>query len=212
MDFESKKNLLAEITDVFSSNQSINNSWRLDQNDWVVRDANNHVASPMFLDGFIVSFLFFCCLVGLPLNLLIVIKIVISPHLNCIPRNILQLSLILCNIFTLIVVVVELVYYYSPSDEVCKVYVSIVDLPYLAFFLNLLLTMIDRHVAITDPLWHRENITVYGVSFWLVFLDMSLALGVNWVHIGAGVVNCEIQLTRLLRRSLYSFYWSPASL
>ena len=202
MGFEYKRNVLAEITaDVFI-NQSINRSWRLDQNDWVVRDANNHVASPLFLDGFIVSFLFFCCLVGLPLNLFIAIKIVISPHLNCIPRNILQLSLILCNIFTLIVVVVELVYYYSPSDEVCKVYVSIVDLPYLTFFLNLLLTMIDRHVAITDPLWHRENITVYGVSFWLVFLDISLALGVNWVHIGAGVVHCEIQLTHSTTQAL----------
>lgn len=191
MNFEYEN--LTERSDIF--NQSINKSFQ-NQDDWVVRNEYDQVASPIFLNIFIVSFLFFFCLVGLPLNLFIAIRIVIMPHLNCIPLNILQLSLVLCNIFTLVVVTVELVYYYNPSsDEICKVYVSIVDLPYLTFFLNLLLTMIDRHVAITKPLWHREKISVRGVICWLVFLDISLALGVNWVHIGAGVVRCEIQLT-----------------
>ena len=170
----------------------------LSDQDWdywlVVRDDNGQVVSPMFLDIYIVTFLFFCCLVGVPLNLYIAITLIINPHLNDKPRNILQLSLVLCNIFTLVVVVVELVYYYFPSEEVCLVYVSIVDLPYLAFFLNLLLTLIDRHVAITRPLLHRDKVTVRGVIFWLIILNIALALAVNWVHIGGAPLRCEIQL------------------
>ena len=82
----------------------------LSDQDWdywlVVRDDNGQVVSPMFLDIYIVTFLFFCCLVGVPLNLYIAITLIINPHLNDKHRNILQLSLVLCNIFTLVVVVV----------------------------------------------------------------------------------------------------------
>ena len=54
-------------------------------------------------------------------------------------------------------------YYLSLNDGICVFYVSVVGLPYSVFFLNIFLPLIDRYVAITRPLWYRDNVTIRGV-------------------------------------------------
>ena len=147
-----------------------------------------------------------CCSIGLPLNLIIVYFIIGQRRLNrSKPRNMFQLNLVMCNILTLFTAIIEILYYFfslvdsKHQHEMCLLFTSIVGLSYVAFFLNLLLSLIDRYVAISDPLWHRANVTIPLVLFCQISLTILFSLIVKWPYL-SGLVNveCEIPLVALV--------------
>jgi len=138
---------------------------------------------------------FICCLVGLPLNVLVGAAIVSLRRLRCKPRNIFILGIFNSNFLSLSTAVIEMVYYLSPSEDTCSFYVSVVGLPYVIFFLNLFLALIDRYLIITRSLWHRDNVTVRGVFIVQVSLTAVLCFALKAVYIFKVVpLRCEIQL------------------
>ena len=140
-----------------------------------------------------------CCFVGLVLNLIIACEILRKRRLNSKPRNIFQLNLVLCNIFTTFTATVEIVYYFWPDDQVCLVFTAIVGVSYVAFFLNLLLSLIDRYLAISQPLWHRGKVTVSWVIFCQLFLTILFALIMKWIYVGGvAQVRCEIPVVAMV--------------
>ena len=141
-----------------------------------------------------------CVLVGLPLNFYIALKIMFKRRLYSKPRNIFQLSFSFCNITSLGVTnVLEIIYYLRPNDTVCRLYVTIGALPSFLFFFNLLLSLMDRYVAISYPLWHRNKVSVKSVIFWLLLLNLALTVGVKWIYVGQHVpLRCEIQVRHIV--------------
>jgi len=94
---------------------------------------------------------------------------------------------------------VEIVYYFWPDEQVCLIFTAIVGISYVAFFLNLLLSLIDRYLAITHPLWHRGKVTVSWVIFWQLFLTIIFALIIKWIYVsGAAQVCCEIPIVAVV--------------
>ena len=141
-----------------------------------------------------------CVLVGLPLNFYIALKIMFKRRLNSKPRNIFQLSFSFCNIISLGVTnILEIIHHLRPNDNVCRLYVAIGALPSFLFFFNLLLSLMDRYVAISYPLWHRNKVSVNSVIFWLLLLNLALTVGVKWIYVGQHVpLRCEIQVRHIV--------------
>lgn len=173
-----------DLEELITNNLSSNNSAILSQffpQLWldVLREKNGSVKNPIEVDAFIFTVDCICCLVGLPINILIAIKILLDERLYSKPRNVLLLDNILCNTFTLFSASVETVYFYWPQESVCIVYSAIVGLSYVLFFLNLLLSLIDTYVVITNPFWHRRKVTLkvyilFTINF--IFIDVPLFL------------------------------------
>lgn len=152
--------------------------------------------NPLEMDNFTLTIHCICCTIGLPLNIFIALKIIRNSRLYSKPRYIFLLTLVMCNIFTLLTAVDEVVYYLWPNESVCKFFISINELPYILFFFNLLLSLINRYIAMARPMWHHQNVTVAFVLFWIIVLNLTLALAINWVYIsGSAELRCEIQRT-----------------
>ena len=154
---------------------------------------NGTNSNPLEMDVYNFSFHCVCCLIGLPLNFYIVIRI-IGQKLYEKPRNILLLAMVICNILTLLMSIDDIVYFFYPNESLCRLFVTVIELPYILFFFNLLLSLIDRFVAMVKPMWHHQNVTVPLVIFWIVVLNAALALALNWVYIsGMAELKCQIQ-------------------
>ena len=154
--------------------------------------------NPLEMDAYNFWFHCGCCAVGLPLNFFIAFGLCDrKKKLYEKPRNILLLALVVCNILTLLMAIDEIVYYFWPDESVCRLFVTVIEMPYILFFFNLLLSLVDRYVAMARPVWHHNNVTVPFVSFWLVVLNASLALAVNWVYVtGAAELQCQIEMSQ----------------
>ena len=140
-----------------------------------------------------------CCVIGLPLNCYMVAMILFKKRLKRRAKNIFQLALALSDIFTLCVALVRTVYYLHPSEELCLIYISISGLAYILFFFNLLLSLVDRYVAMTRPIWHRNKVTVRFVILWLIVLNLVLCIAVKWVYISRMVpLRCKFRSSHSL--------------
>ena len=163
------------------------------------RFSNNPLSHPLDMNIATVVVHCICSLTGLPLNLRLAIGIIIDKELYSKSRNIILLSRVLCNIFTLVMAVDEIIYFFWPNDYVCRFFISVFELPYVLFFLNRLLSLIDRCVATAYPIWHHEKVTVLFTLSWLVVLNAALALAVNWIYItGVAPLLCEIQFSHAI--------------
>ena len=157
--------------------------------------ADGSLKLPIDINGILFVTHLVCCLIGLPLNIIIAMVIVKMRRLRCKPRNIFMLGIFNSNFLSLTTAAIEMAYFLSPNDDICIFYVSVVGLPYCIFFLNLLLALIDRYVAITRPLWYRDNVTVRGVLIVQLSLTALLSMGLKSVYIFQIVpLGCEIQL------------------
>ena len=128
-----------------------------------------------------------CCLVGLPVNVLIAVRTIRkSSHPNT--DNIFLLSTIFSSIFTLVETVVEVALYFWPGSNkyVCLFVFSNVDLPFALFSFNLFLALIDRYVSVTYPSRRHQQaeVNVHRVIVWLCILNVALVLPIEWVYIG----------------------------
>ncbi|XP_057366092.1 beta-1 adrenergic receptor-like [Daphnia carinata] len=102
-----------------------------------------------------------CVSVGAPLNLLIAVVIIVQRRLHK-PRHISWLGVTFSNLFAQSVSVNELIVFYlmPESKTACWIFFLLVGIPYASLLLNLLLGLIDRFVAITYPLWHKNKVSV----------------------------------------------------
>lgn len=163
------------------------------------RFSNNPLSHPLDMNIGTVIVHCICSLTGLPLNLRLAFGIILDKELYTKPRNIILLSRVLCNIFTLIMAVDEIIYFFWPNNDVCRFFISVFELPYVLFFLNRLLALIERCVAVAYPIWYHERVTVQFTLSWLVVLNAALALAVNWIYItGVAPLLCEIQFSHAI--------------
>ena len=101
--------------------------------------------------------------IGVPLNLFIAIVISTFKRLHKKPRNVIWLGVVVCNLLTLLTVLIELLAYHTQNNILCLCYVSIMGVGYTCLLYNLFLALADRYAAIVHPLWHREKVTVQRV-------------------------------------------------
>lgn len=102
-----------------------------------------------------------CASVGIPLNLLIASVIIVQRRLHK-PRHVFWLGVTFSNLFALLTSLIEFAVFYSNSGSkiMCWIFIILVGIPYGTLLLNLLLGLIDRYIAITYPLWHKNRVTV----------------------------------------------------
>ena len=100
--------------------------------------------------------------IGCPPNLFIVYVIACYKQLHK-PRSILVFGSCLANFFTLLTISCELVAHYTRSEMACVIFVAITGIAYTSLLGNMLLSLIDRYVSISYPLWYRSNITIHRV-------------------------------------------------
>jgi len=101
-------------------------------------------------------------LIGWPLNLFIIYIIVSHRKLHK-PRPILFLGSCLANFFTLMTILAELVAHHAASTTMCVIFVAVTGIAYTSLLANMLLSLVDRYVSISFPLWYHNNITVHRV-------------------------------------------------
>ena len=112
-------------------------------------------------------------LIGCPLNLFIIYTIVSYRRLHK-PRSILFLGSCLANFFTLMTILAELVAHHAASTTMCVICVAVTGIANTSLLTNILLSLVDRYVSISFPLWYRNNITVHRVIVtqvlsWIMF-------------------------------------------
>ena len=129
----------------------------------VMLDKDGNVQHPIDLDVVVVIIHIICCCAGIPLNAFIAIIILRSRRLHRKPRNIFLLGIVVSNLLSFISVIIEIVFYFHPSDFVCRIYVAVVSPSYVIFFYNLFLALLDRYAAISHPLLHRKWVTTRNV-------------------------------------------------
>lgn len=116
---------------------------------------------PVTVLAFLPMAIISCVAIGAPLNLLIAVVIIAQRRLHK-PRHIFWLGVTFSNLFAQLVSINELVVFYliPENKATCWAFFISVGIPYASLLLNLLLGLIDRFVAITYPLWHKNKVSV----------------------------------------------------
>ena len=171
-----------------------------DWGDDILRDQQGKVVNPMAMNAYLAVILGVLCCVGFPLNFTVFNQIVNDKKMRERPRYILELAIVFSGIFTLCMNVVQIVHYllslqFGASEWLCHFYVVVfMGLPYVTLLFNCFLSLIDCFTAITFPLWHRHKVTARAVVYWLIGLNLVVALAVKWAFISATIpVRCAFQ-------------------
>lgn len=173
----------------------MNNTTILNQGN-IMLTQNGQVYNPIHLDIYLVVTKCVCCIIGIPLNLLIAVTIVRLRRLRSKPRNIFLLGIILSYLLFFLYPIIELIYWgLYPVEPVCQAFIAIMALPQVLLLLNMLLALADRYVAINHSLLHREKMTVRLASG-IVFLSSILIIFLaKFVYIvGLAPLRCEMYL------------------
>ena len=131
--------------------------------DWgrVFRKKNGKVigAVDLMSDNLAVVFGLLCA-IGLPLNFELVFRILHNANVRSKSRFIIQLFISGSSCFTLFVNLMRIVHFYWPNDPLCRSIVAVINVSYVTFLFNILLSLIDVFVAIVFPLWHSLRCAV----------------------------------------------------
>ena len=149
----------------------------------VMLDKDGEIQHPIDLNLIIVVIHIICCCAGIPLNAFIAIVILRLKRLNRKPRNIFLFGIIFSNLLSFVTVIIEIVYFFHPSDLMCRIYVAAIGPSYVIFFYNLLLAVLDRYVAISHPLQHRKCVTTRNVIICQIIGSVLLTIIVKLVYI-----------------------------
>ena len=158
--------------------------------DWgrVFRKKNGKVigAVDLMSDNLAVVFGLLCA-IGLPLNFELVFRILHNANVRSKSRFIIQLFISGSSCFTLFVNLMRIVHFYWPNDPLCRSIVAVINVSYVTFLFNILLSLIDVFVAIVFPLWHlAAQVTAARrrVVYWSIgLLNLALALSVKWMFL-----------------------------
>ena len=87
------------------------------------------------------------------------------------------------NVLSAIEAGLQIVHFYSPSEKLCDILVSISALPSQLFLLNLAFALIDRRWAATRPaLWYREiTYVVKFIPIIVPLLNVLYAIILKWI-------------------------------
>lgn len=136
-----------------------------------------------------------CATVGIPLNLLVASVIIAQQRLHK-PRHIFWLGVIFSNVFALLLSINELFVFYIIPDSrpACLIFVLLIGIPYATLLLNLLLGLIDRFIAITYPLWHKNKVTIRRIitTQWTGFFLISILFKISYLLDGSLMdISCQ---------------------
>ena len=172
-----------EMASVLSANCCVSNE----------TDANNLESTTSML-AFLPLAIVVCVSIGIPLNLFVAGVIIVKRNLHK-PRHIFWLGVTFSNLFALAVSLNELFVRLVPDNKLtCWTFVLLVGTPYATLLFNLLLGLMDRYVAITYPIVHKNHVTVgriLTVQF-LGFLFISVLFKLSYFLDGSLVnISCR---------------------
>ena len=99
-------------------------------------------------------------------------------------RHVLLIGAIVSCILTLLVhCFIPIIYFCWPNDNLCRFYVAVHRLPYVAFIFHIFLLLTDRYVAVTRSTWHRSKLSKMHCVIWLSLLNLLLAMAIKWSFI-----------------------------
>ena len=160
---------------------------------WFISEQDRLIANDFSIVSHII-----CCLAGIPLNAFIAYLILRFERLHRRPRNIFLLGIILANLMAFFPALLDTISYYRPaswegSGPMCLVYVATFGLPYAFLLLNLFISLMDRYVAVTHPLWHREKMTVQRAVLSLVIGGLVVTIVTKFVYLtGMSPLTCKL--------------------
>jgi len=159
------------------------------------RNEDGRIKSPLEPNVYIFIFNCVCCLISFPANFRVTVLLIQSKR-RLLARNVILIHLILSSVLTSITDMIAVIYYLWPIESLCCFSESIIGLSYVAFCFNMLISLIDHYVAITNPLWHRRQVTVRRAIIWPFVLNLILALSVKWMFINGTSLEicCAIQV------------------
>ena len=154
--------------------------------DQIIKNVDGTVYNPFTpSNGYVFTFNCFCCIIGLLASARVVYKSVVTCNgSGWRPRHVLLLGTIISCILTVLVhCFIPLIYFLWPNGGLCRFFVAVYRLPYVAFLFNIFLALIDRYVAVTRSTWHRTEITRKHCLIWLSLFNLLLAMAVKWSFI-----------------------------
>jgi hypothetical protein len=126
----------------------------------VVLNEDGELQHPISVDTVSVILKFFCCSIGIPLNLFIAVTIIQRRRLHRKSRNIFLLGITLSYLSFFIPPAIELIYWaLYPVESVCHAYIIVVAVPQSLLLINMLLALTERYLAINHQLLHRRKMT-----------------------------------------------------
>ena len=149
----------------------------------------------------------FNCSLALPFNLYAGLIILLSPELRNQSHYIIQLFIIGSNLLTIVICGQEIVYHVWPNEQLYNIYASVIDVSDNAFLFNLILSLIDRLVAITNLSYHKKHFTrplvlvsclvlnflfIFGLSNWFQKLIKSI-----WVSL---FISCAVLIIVIYKK------------
>ena len=184
---------------------SINNVTVVDEHlewgDYVIRNADRSVKDPMekASNGYVVGFNIVNGSLALLVNSYVATIILLNNRLRNQPRNVIQLSTVLCSILTIFTDGEEAAYHFWPSDQLCHSFVITLGWPNVILMLYILLALIDQLLAITKPQFYRQKITSRLVIVSSLLINFIFILLLDWVFIfGGEPVRCAYQTNHAL--------------
>lgn len=134
-------------------------------------------------DFALIVFKIICSVIGIPLNILVALTLLRKRTLRKKPRNVYLLAIIFSNLTAFLPALLEVIYFFSPTDWLCLAFVALVSLPDVYLLLSIFNSLTDRYVAIGHPLWHRRNVTARRVLLRLVIHFASITLTCKFLYI-----------------------------
>ena len=137
-----------------------------------------------------------CCSIGIPLNVSIAVTIIRLRRMHRKPRNFFLLGIMLSYLSFFIVPIIEVIYWgLDPDESLCHAYVAVIFVPQGLLLINMLLALIDRYLAINQPLLHREKMTNRLACCLIVTCSILTVFLFKFIYIvGLDILRCEILL------------------
>jgi hypothetical protein len=136
-----------------------------------------------------------CCSIGIPLNVSIAVTIIRHEQFRSKPRKIFLLGIILSNLSFFIPALIILIYWsWFPVESLCKTYVTFVGVPHSLLLSNMLLALIDRYLAVNDPMAHRDKMTVRLACAIVILSSVFIVFLLKFVYVARLIpLRCDVQ-------------------
>lgn len=135
-----------------------------DSNNSTLQQSFSPIDRSLFLDQNLLTCHLTCAMIGIPANLFVMGLIMGSKRLRN-PRTFVWLGVGFANILLLCNQLIEFVSVCWPSPETIKMADWILGMPHLNLFASSLINVVERHLCLRFPKWHRENVTNNGILF-----------------------------------------------